>query len=262
MVHKHFSSLSSLRQLDLSNNPNIYINLGNIAGSLRKTSIRILRLNNTGIGNPPNPTSILIKFCNLSLEELTLDNNFIHHLGPIFRDCFPNMRILSLADNYLLTNLHVIRNIMFLENLVGLNFSYQNTLSHSRPNENRYDRLVLSRRKREEHMCMKDMACPLVPPPNLLWIDLSHSGLFTVNVPKIVLLSNSTLKYFKASVVEFKRWLSVLLSTHPHLSVIVCPSRVKLGVLSSIKCGALLSRHRLCKNNCNSGFGFGGSCFA
>ena len=194
-----FSSLSFLRQLDLSNNLDIYINLGNIAESLRKTSVRILRLNNTGIGNPSNPTSILKKFCNLSLEELIFDNNFIHHLGSIFRDCFSNMRVLSLADNYLLTNLHLIRNIMFLENLVGLNFSYQNTISHSRPNENRYDRLVLSRRKREEHMCMKDMACPLAPPPNLLWIDLSHSGLFTVNVPKIVLLSNSTLKYFKAS---------------------------------------------------------------
>ena len=43
------------------------------------------------------------------------------------------------------------------------------------------------------------------------------------------------------------------------LHVIVCPSRVALGILSSIKCGSLLARHRLCKSNRNSGFGFGSS---
>ena len=42
-------------------------------------------------------------------------------------------------------------------------------------------------------------------------------------------------------------------------NVIVCLSRVALGVLSFIKCGTLLARHRSCKNNRNSGFGFGGS---
>ena len=43
------------------------------------------------------------------------------------------------------------------------------------------------------------------------------------------------------------------------LTVIVCPSRVALGVLLSIKCGIWLARHRSCKNNRNSGFKFGGS---
>ena len=197
-IDRHlFSNLTSQRQLDLSNNPNLYSNFGTLADSLRRTSIRILRLNNTGIGNSPNPTMVLKEFCKLPLEELTIDGNFIHFLDPIFRDCFPNIRVLSLADNYLLTSMHTVCDVMFIQNLTGLNISYQDKFSDNRPNS--YDRIFFSRRKRELHMCVKGMACPMAPPPNLLWIDLSHSGLFTVDIPEMVLLTNSSLNYISLS---------------------------------------------------------------
>ena len=48
-------------------------------------------------------------------------------------------------------------------------------------------------------MCMKGMACPFAFPPKLSWVDISHSGLFAVNIPELVLLMNSTLKYFNVS---------------------------------------------------------------
>ena len=41
--------------------------------------------------------------------------------------------------------------------------------------------------------------------------------------------------------------------------VIVCLSRVALGVLSFIKCGTLLARHRSCKITVTLAFWFGGS---
>ena len=196
-----FSSLSSLRQLDLSNNPRIDTHLGTVADFLRNTSIRILRLNNTGIGYSRNPTSIVRRFCNLPLEELTLDSNFIQHLDAIFRDCFPNLRLLSLADNYLFPSLHVVRDAFFIKSLVGFNGSYQYRLSDSRTinDENIYDRVILRRRKREDHMCMKGMACPLAPPPKLSWVDISHSGLFVDSIPELVLLTKNSLKYLKIS---------------------------------------------------------------
>ena len=197
MIGRHtFSDLSSLRQLDLSNNPNFYINLGIIADSLHRTSIRILRLNNTGIGNSRRPTSILKNFCNLPLEELTLDGNFLRYLSHfLLEDCFPDIRVLSIADNYFLMDIPAV----FMKNLVGLNMSYQYLLSDSRPNKNSYDRIFSNRREMKEHYCIQGMACPIILAPKLLWIDISHSGLFIANLPELAFLTNSTLKYLNIS---------------------------------------------------------------
>ena len=191
-----FSNLSSLRQLGLSNNPRIHTNLGTVAESLGNTSIRILKLNNTGIGNSPNPTTILKQFCNLPLEELTIDGNFIHFLDPIFRDCFSNLILLSLADNYLFPYFRVFQDLMFIDSLVGLNISYQYKLSDSDLEDDKtYDKELLGSRQGKGHLSLKDMACPIAPAPKLEWIDVSNSGLLVVNILELVLQTNSSLKY-------------------------------------------------------------------
>ena len=43
------------------------------------------------------------------------------------------------------------------------------------------------------------MACPLVLPKTLQWTDTSHNGLKIADIPEIVLLGNTSLKYLNAS---------------------------------------------------------------
>ena len=95
----------------------------------------------------------------------------------------------------------MVQDAFFIKSLVGFNSSYQYRLSESRSIDDAtmYDGVFLRRRKREGHMCMKGMACPLAPPPKLLWIDISHNGLFGVSIPELVLLTNSTVKYLNVS---------------------------------------------------------------
>ena len=116
-----FSRLPNLKKLDLSNNNVLSLQFHTFASSLKNTSIQSLMLNNTGIGGSGlKGTSMKIKeFCGLKLKILTLDFNQIEGLGPIFRICFPELEILSLADNYLPPDLTLWLNIMQLRNLGG-----------------------------------------------------------------------------------------------------------------------------------------------
>ena len=94
-----FFKTPNLRILDLSNNPSLGTHIPDIAASLKNTSIQVLRLNNTGISNT-DPTEIIQCFYSFHLKELILDHNSIHKIEPIFSKCFPELEILSVADNY------------------------------------------------------------------------------------------------------------------------------------------------------------------
>ena len=206
-----FSKLSKLRILNLSNNPQLDAHLGEIGPSLRNTSIEVLRLNNTAISNEGDSSLISTKlehFCGLPLKELTLDSNYLHDFKPFLHKCFPFLEILSLGDNYIMTYNIMRSDIIKLRHLVGFNISFQRRIAdftHSdmdgwstAMHENKYNQKV-KRTKRNGHICEKGMACPYRLPKKLEWIDVSHNGVVTVNIPEVVLLGNTSLKYLKAS---------------------------------------------------------------
>ena len=212
-----FSKLQVLRKIDLSNNPELGIHLTDIASSLQKTSIRVLNLNNIGIVNSLHSVNYtLTKFCKLPLEELTLDNNYLHtaDLEPIFSTCFPKLKILSLSENFIYRAIKMAQDIMKLEHLVGFNFSYQMTLSdHAFSTYGKYvthhlferkpdwspAKIINHRIKRRTHICQTGMACPYALPRNLEWIDMSHNALLVSKVPELVAMRNTSLKCVNVS---------------------------------------------------------------
>ena len=193
-----FLKTPNLRILDLSNNPRLGIHLPDIADSLKNTSIQALRLNNTGIGSSyQSSTDIIYYFCGLFLKELILDQNSIREMKPIFRECFPRLEILSLADNYLVETVWLTLDTVNLRHLVGLNYSSQNWINTNFPLDSTHKRV--KRFKEKVHACEKHMVCPFILSSQLKWIDLSRSGIRIQQIPQVALMQNSTLSFFKAS---------------------------------------------------------------
>ena len=205
IIGKHtFSKLQMVRKIDLSNNPNLGIHLTDIASSLKKTSIRVLNLSNVGLVNHLHSVKYTLKqFCSFSLEELTLDNNYLQ-AGDLehflFSTCFSNLKILTLSGNYLYFQFKAVTDIMKLKKLIGFNISNQwmesSILNHD---VNHHSEIINHRLKRTAHMCQTGMACPFVAPRKLEWIDISNNAFKAANIPELVLLGNISVKYIKAS---------------------------------------------------------------
>ena len=174
------------------------------APSLKNTSIQSLMLNNTGIGGSgtKSASSKIQVFCGLNLKVLSLDCNKIGHIEPMFKKCFPELEILSVADNYLLPDMTFWVNIMQLRNFVGINASLQFRVGvfsgHSEIS-------AMSQGQLSRHpfqigdICGSGMACPLWLPPKMEWIDVSHNGVRALRFPELALIRNSTLRYFNAA---------------------------------------------------------------
>ena len=95
-----FSNLENLETLDVSNNPGLSLSIRELTSSIQNTSITKLRRNNTGIGTSGIKTADTIRgFCHLGLEELTMDNNFINVIDPVFQECLSTLELLSLGNN-------------------------------------------------------------------------------------------------------------------------------------------------------------------
>ena len=196
-----FSQLHNLKKLDLSNNNVLSLQFHNFAPSLKNTSIQSLMLNNTGIGGSglEKNSKKIKEFCGLNLTTLTLDFNQIEFIGPIFRVCFPVLEILSLSENYLLLDMTVWFNIMQLKHLVGLNASSQ--YSFSRVHHKREISSIgpSGQAFTTDSVCGSVMACPLLFPPKMQWIDASHNGVRLLRLPEMALIVNSTLRHLNFS---------------------------------------------------------------
>ena len=203
IFEKTFSGLKSLNWLDLSNNPKLSLSMNNFAASLNETSVAKLNLNNTGLGTASQNASTMLRlFCNLPLKELTLDHNYIYKLDPVFKECFHTLEVVSFGDNYvLLTGGFVSDSLWGLPNLIGYNLSWQvkaNAIARTRFRQ--LDGKSLSiMNKYNGISCMIGMTCPLLLPPRLEWLDISHHGFYLVTVPQGVILTNSSLKSAFAS---------------------------------------------------------------
>ena len=202
IFEKTFSSLKSLNWLDLSNNPRLNLSMKNFSASLNETSITKLSLNNTGIGTASQNASTLLRyFCNLPLKELTLDHNRINRMDPVFKECFLDMEVLSFGDNYLLiTSEFVYDTIYGLPNLIGFNLTWQRqSNSMAKTSYGKLKTVFKNKSNGKRGICEKGMSCPLILPPKLQWVDISHHGFYFVVIPQSVILTNSSLKSIGAS---------------------------------------------------------------
>ena len=118
-------------------------------------------------------------------------------MKPIFRECFPRLEILSLADNYLVETVWLTLDTVNLRHLVGLNYSSQNWINTNSPLDSVHKRI--KRFKEKVHACEKHMVCPIILSRQLKWMDISRSGIKVQQIPQLALMQNSTLNYFKAS---------------------------------------------------------------
>ena len=197
-----FSGLKSLNWLDLSNNPKLSRSMKNFSASLNEMSLTKLNLNNTGLGTASQNTSTLLRlFCNLPLKELTIDHNSITNVDPLFQECFPNIEVLSLGENYLYFSSEFVDDTIFgLSDLTGFNLTWQrqaNSMVKTRPRQ--MDKMLKDKHIGKPIVCQEKMTCPLILPPKLEWIDLSHHGFYLVVVPQSVILTNTSLKSIGAS---------------------------------------------------------------
>ena len=177
-----------------------------MASSLKKTSIRVLNLNNVGIVNSLYSVNYtLTKLCKLPLEELTLENNYFHRgdLQPLFSTCFPKLQILSLSNNYKFGGIEITQDILKLKHLVGLNISYQITNSEyvsstyqKYGTHHLFQRKDISLHVKTQHHRIKRsalifqtrMACLYNPPRHIQWINMSHKAFLPSHLPELVML--------------------------------------------------------------------------
>ena len=192
-----FLYLPRLTALDLSNNGVLGKRIENIIPSLKKTSLETLKLNNTGIGREEIITPILQKLSELNLKKLTFDNNSMYNFCLKFSEHFPRLEVVSFGNNLLGSFIHLRYDILEMKHLVGLNVSWQYKYSKqttvgpiSNGNSSHLGAGVI---------CQLGMACPLILPPKLQWLDMAHSSYGTIRLPEFVFLVNNSFKSIDVS---------------------------------------------------------------
>ena len=93
-----FSQLSSLRVLDLSNNPRLVTNAVDVAWGVRNTSIKELYMINTCLGFEDTVEPFLANLTGTNITVLALDQNEIHNIHNVFLR-LPKIEILTLSNN-------------------------------------------------------------------------------------------------------------------------------------------------------------------
>ena len=193
--NKTFLHLVTLKTLDLSNNELIGYHIENIIPALKKTSIETLRLNNTGLSlGGRDLTKIFKKLGELHLKQLTLDNNTMETLKPIFSKSFSDLEVLSVGNTFLRDAVELRYDIFKMKHLIGLNVSWQ--VKYTEDSSTSLMNLsaeALNDRSSSNDICEPGVTCPLPWPPNIDWMDLSHSSIEAILLPEFVLLRNSTL---------------------------------------------------------------------
>ncbi len=76
-------------------------------------------------------TTVVENLNGTGLIELTLDNNAIYNVGPVFTANLPDLEILSLGDNDLYERSELTLDFYTLSQLVGLNVSWQQRENHA-----------------------------------------------------------------------------------------------------------------------------------
>ena len=200
-----FLNLPKLKTLDLCNNEMVIYRIENIIHALKKTLIETLRLNNTGLGHQGLhfKMRILKKLGKLHLKQLTLDNNTLSDLKPIFSKHFNDLEVLSLGNNLLGEAIQLTYDIMKMKHLIGLNVSWQEKFSKQNTFTSMSPAVPVLNGNGSQvtagDIWQSGVACLLILPTKLQWIDLSHSRYAPIRLPEFAFHENCTLKSLDVS---------------------------------------------------------------
>ena len=199
-----FSTLKSLRVLDLTNNPQLKKITEDIALALRQTPIRELYLTKTCLGGKTGSVVNLIEnLKGTNISVLTLDFNQIHNMGQsVIFDRLPKLKTLTVTHNNIHNYESFLYNLTDAKNLKKLDVSYQNTyvpspcgnkqISSETINEQKY---TMSQHKSET----STFPFPIWWPDKLEWLSLSHNEIRFNPLPEFLFFRNGTIKYVDLS---------------------------------------------------------------
>ena len=95
----------------------------------------------------------------LRLKELTLDDNAIGKLDPVFSEYLPDLEVLSLGNNVIDFDVNLLKDFKKLKHLTGLNVSWQIAIN-SNESEMLRNRILRIRNTKlfGSHLCNMGMA--------------------------------------------------------------------------------------------------------
>ena len=134
------------------------------------------------------------------LKTLMVDRNLITEVYAGIHDALPELEILSMTENQLLSTTRYTSELLTLRHLRFLNLSRQDhVLSYphkelkSRKRFRRYDITT----QYIDRPCFTNLhfACPVQLPQNLTYLDLSYSAFQLSTIPEIAMTNNNTLHF-------------------------------------------------------------------
>ncbi len=83
-----------------------------------------------------------------------------------------------------------------IPNLRGFNISWQHRIDDFQTSSGQTLQVNKEVKFTTPDICGPHMACPLMLPPKMEWIDMSHFGMDLINLPEPLLLRNTSLNYW------------------------------------------------------------------
>ena len=134
------------------------------------------------------------------LKTLMVDRNLITEVYAGIHDALPELEILSMTENQLLSTTRHTSELLTLRHLRFLNLSRQDHVLYyphkelkSRQRFRRYD--VTTQYIDRPCFTNLHLACPIQLPQNLTYLDLSYSAFQLSTIPEIAMTNNNTLHF-------------------------------------------------------------------
>ena len=203
-----FSSLKSLRVLDLTNNSMLAFIVKDICSGLRQTKIEILNLTRTCFGAAKQENMVMQQLNQTKIKVLALDWNEIRSVGSIF-SILPDIEEFTMTNNGLNDFYGLLLDFGEAREIRKIDFSYQNTFTldsaepvcpdypNIKSHVSEKDHTV--RNDSNKRFCSFGDVCLTRWPPKLEWMAFSDIGLRKDKVPEIAFMNNGSIKYVDVS---------------------------------------------------------------
>ena len=203
-----FSSLKSLRVLDLTNNSKLAFIVKDICFGLRQTKIEVLNLKHTCFGAAKQENLVMQQLNQTKIKVLALDWNEIRSVRSIF-SILPDLEEFTMTNNGLNDFYGLLLDFGAAKHIRKLDFSYQTsfTLKSAEPICTDYPNVENAAAKKDhtvfdvpnKRFCSFGDVCLTVWPPMLEWMAFSDVGFRKDKVPEMAFLNNGTIKYVDLS---------------------------------------------------------------
>ena len=203
-----FSSLKSLKVLDLTNNSKLAFIVKDICLALRQTKIEVLNLTRTCFGAAKQEKIVMQHLNQTKIKVLALDWNEIRSVGSIF-SILPDLEEFTMTNNGLNDFYGLLLDFGAAKHIRKLDFSYQTsfTLKSAKsvcadyPNVKRgaLEKEHTKQNFPNKRFCTFGDVCLTRWPPKLEWMAFSDVGFRKDKVPEIAFMNNGTIKYVDLS---------------------------------------------------------------